>query len=128
MRALLDTHALLWWMAGADRLSPAARALFEDPQSELLWSSVSTAELAIKASIGRLQLARPLPELIGRVFAEDGIEPLELRHVHAFELGRLPLHHRDPFDRLLVAQARSEGVPLVSKDASISLYDVRVIW
>ena len=128
MRALLDTHALLWWATEADRLSKAARDLFEDPQTDLLWSSVSSAELAIKASIGRLQLSIRLTDFVDKIFAEDGIIALDLSHAHALEVAALPMHHRDPFDRLLVAQARCEGVPFVSADRLVGLYDVDVIW
>lgn len=127
MRALLDTHVLLWWRCDDPRLSPDVRALFEDPGSELLWSAVSTAEIAVKSSIGKLSLPDPADAWTRRALREDCLTPLALTGEHAARLEGLPLHHRDPFDRLLIAQCQSEEVPLVTADRSLAAYDVAII-
>ena len=128
MRALLDTHVVLWWLGAAERLTATVRALLEDPASEILVSSVSSAEIAIKHSLGRLVLPGAPSSLVTGLFREDGFVPLPFEHAHAFELARLPLHHRDPFDRMLVAQARVEDVPLVTTDAKLGAYEVHLVW
>jgi PIN domain nuclease of toxin-antitoxin system len=89
---------------------------------------VVTAEIAIKHAIGRLKLPATPAELITALLREHGFEPLALEHAHSLELGRLPLHHRDPFDRMLVAQCRIERLHLVSCDRSMGLYDVDILW
>ena len=128
MRALLDTHALLWWLHDSSRLSPEARAWLEDGSRTLLWSSVGTAEIAIKMSVGGLRIGLPLDELLTRLFRDEGFTPLRLEHAHAARLAELPLLHRDPFDRLLIAQGLAEDVPIVTRDAAFAGYGVRVIW
>lgn len=128
MRCLLDTHAFLWAMAGAPELSASARQAFLDPANELYLSVASAWEMAIKASIGKLHLGRPLSDLVGPELSALAIRllPVELAHVLAVE--HLPFHHRDPFDRVLVAQALAEGLVLLSRDAVFDRYGVRRTW
>jgi PIN domain nuclease of toxin-antitoxin system len=128
MRILLDTHALLWAADDDPRLSPVAGAIIGDGGQELLFSAVSALEIARKQAAGRLELPDdPRAWIRTRVAAFDLIE-LPVTFDHAIEAGALPRHHRDPWDRLLVAQARVEGVPILTADAMLSRYDVETIW
>jgi len=128
MRLLLDTHTFLWLDGNPEQLSPAALAACEDPTNELYLSVVSAWEIQIKHQINRLQLDVPLEEMIqGQQAANDlKILPVELPHVYT--LRQLPLHHHDPFDRLLIAQAKVEQMWLVSADSQFAPYLVEVIW
>jgi PIN domain nuclease of toxin-antitoxin system len=121
MRLLLDSHALLWWLDEDPRLGPAASSAITDPTTEVHVSSVSIAELTIKIGLGKLTVNG---DLVEHVVANDFIE-LPLAMAHASALQELPLVHRDPFDRLLIAQARVEGLTLVTADRMMSDYDVR---
>lgn len=126
MRALLDTHAFLWFVFDDPRLSARAAARIE--AGDLALSMASLWEIAIKTQLGKLTLGMELGVFIKTHVeaVELDIVPLELPHVLAY--GALPLHHRDPFDRLLVAQARVLGTPIVTSDASFAAYDVQTIW
>lgn len=128
MRALLDTHVLLWWLLDAPRLSSRARATLQDGKNELLWSAASSWELAIKISRDRLRFPGPLRSYLPAKLREQSITPMPVEHAHTFEVAELPPHHRDPFDRLLIAQARIEGVPLISADRQLKSYDVDILW
>jgi PIN domain nuclease of toxin-antitoxin system len=128
MRALLDTHALLWWLIDSDRLSDRARAVIADAATELYWSAASSWEVAIKTGLGRLSLPEPPRSLIPRVMREQALLPLEVTHAHALAVAELPEHHRDPFDRLLVAQAGLEKLPIVSADRIFEKYETELIW
>lgn len=128
MRLLLDTQCWLWMRAEPERLSQQARGLLVDGSTELLLSAASSWEIAIKYALGKLPLPEPPARYVPDRLREDGIEPLPVTHVHALRVADLPLHHRDPFDRLLVAQARSEGLPLLTADPLIRRYDVEIIW
>lgn len=127
MRCLLDTHVLLWWLHDASRLQPGSRALFADSDNELLWSACSTWELAIKSQLGKLRLEGPLHEFVARVMNEQDLTALPVQHVHAARVAELPPIHRDPFDRLLVAQAAVEGVPLLTADPQLAAYGIECI-
>jgi PIN domain nuclease of toxin-antitoxin system len=122
---LLDTHLVLWWMAGeASRISKKALAALGSDGLEPVVSAVTIWEAAIKRGLGKLDSPDDLlPQLEGA-----GVELLPITARHADLVGSLPLHHRDPFDRLLVAQATLERLPLVSDDAALRRYDVEVIW
>lgn len=128
MRFLLDTHALLWWIADAPELSAAARALICDTGNEILVSAVSGWEISLKYQLGKLQLARPPEQLIPRHVAENDLTVLPVSLVHGLEIHRLPLYHRDPFDRMLVAQSRLERAPLISRDPVFGQYEIDVRW
>jgi PIN domain nuclease of toxin-antitoxin system len=129
VRALLDTHSFLWWVsARGSNLSPKAADVIGDAENEILFSAASAWEIAIKASAGRLRLpSRPERYVPARV-RRHGFRVLPVDLEHALRVARLPRIHGDPFDRLLVAQAMSEGIPLVSSDPAIGRYDVEVIW
>src|SRR3982750_3430943 len=104
MRFLLDTHALLWWAAGDTRLSARAASLLADPANELLLSAAVVWEISIKSALGRLALGGTPDQLAQRAIGSLGLIPLPIRIDHALEVYNLPLHHQDPFDRLLVSQ------------------------
>ncbi len=126
MKALLDTHVWLWMLAAPERLG-SARRLVEDPRNELLLSAASVWELAIKASLGRLSLPQPAERFVPDRVRRTGVVPLAIEHEHALAAAALPPLHRDPFDRLLVAQARALDVPLMTADAQVLRYDVPTI-
>jgi PIN domain nuclease of toxin-antitoxin system len=123
-RLLVDTHALLWWLTDDPSLSPAARDALADPLNEPLVSAASVWEIAIKRSLGKLTAPDDLPDRI----ADDGFPWLPISASHAWRVRELPLHHRDPFDRILVAQALSEHLPLVTADPGFRPYGVEVLW
>ena len=120
MRLLLDTHVLLWALSEPEQLDMDARAAVVDRRNEVFVSAASGWEIALKRALGKL---RAPPELES-VLLSEGFEPLAVTFRHAEEAGELPVHHRDPFDRMLVAQARIEGLVLVTRDAHIPLYQV----
>ena len=120
MRLLLDTHVLLWWLMDDPKLSDGLRSAIADGGNEVFVSSISVAEIAIKQSRDKLQAPHGLLLLL----AEAGFVELPLTAVHAAILRELPWHHRDPFDRMLVAQAQVEGLSLATADSAIGTYDV----
>ena len=128
MRLLLDTHAFLWFIAGDQRLSAKARSLIEDYDNSILLSIASVWELAIKASLGRLELAEPIGTLVPAQLSANFVELLQISLPHALRVTGLPFHHRDPFDRLLVAQALEDQLPIVSIDQTFDSYGVERIW
>ena len=123
MRLLLDTHVLLWWLDDAATLLPAAKEAIVDPGNIIIVSVASLWEIAIKKTIGKLELPDDFEEVLSR----QGFEFLDVKAGHTFGLGSLPLLHRDPFDRMLVAQARVEGLRIVTRDSRIMSYDVPVL-
>lgn len=127
MNYLLDTHIFLWWIDDDDRLSPTARNLLRDGRNTLYWSSASSWEVAIKYKLGKLDLPTQPDRFLPLHLAANGIASLAIDDHHAFAAGGLPLHHRDPFDRLLVAQAVVANLTLVSADPLIKQYDVPLI-
>lgn len=121
MRLLLDTHTLLWALDTPARLSPTTRTALEDPANSVLVSAASAWEIAIKQALGRLDF--PLARFEA-LLVEAGLTPLPITTAHAVTAGQLPPHHRDPFDRMLVAQALREDAVLVTDDAAIAPYGV----
>jgi PIN domain nuclease of toxin-antitoxin system len=117
---LLDTHMLLWWLAADPRLPAQAAEAIKNPGNAIVVSAATIWEAAIKSAMGRLRIQDSLPEAV----ADEGFDLLAITPAHAWAQATLPLHHRDPFDRMLVAQARAEGLTLVSVDAAMRLYDV----
>jgi len=128
MKLLLDTHAFLWFIMGSSNLSETARALIEDPANENLLSVASLWEMAIKVSLGKLTLASSFDDLIPRQLGLNGIELLNIKVDHTSVVATLPFHHRDPFDRLLIAQAIVEKMPMVSIDAAFDAYPIQRLW
>ena len=128
MRILLDTQVFLWWIAADERLSSLSGGIMQDGSNELLFSAASGWEIAIKAGLGRIELPRPLERFISDQLSRNRISVLPVHLSHALHVDSLPLHHRDPFDRMLVAQAQLEDVPILSSDSWLSKYDVEVLW
>ncbi|MEM9998511.1 MAG: type II toxin-antitoxin system VapC family toxin [Bacteroidota bacterium] len=128
MTVLLDTHTFLWFIAGHASLSDTARQRIEDPSTERLLSVASLWEMSIKASLGRLQIRLPFPELVTQQVEGNGIRVLGIKPFHLEALRTLPFHHRDPFDRLMIAQALIEGIPILGKDRAFAAYPVTTIW
>ena len=127
MNILLDTNALLWSLADADRLGLAVRLLITEPRNVVYVSAASAWEIAIKHGLGKLRLPDTPERAIPELMACTGVVPLPVLHRHALRVATLPRKHRDPFDRLLVAQAQIEDLAILTADRSFRLYDVRVI-
>lgn len=128
VRALLDTHTFLWFIGGNDELSRNAREVIECRDNLLFISAASLWEIAIKNGLGKLALGGPFHEVIPEQVHSQHLETLQIELSHLSEVVRLPLHHRDPFDRLIVAQARVEGLPIISVDETLDAYGVQRIW
>ena len=128
MRALLDTHTFLWWITDDDRLSSHAREFIADGDNILFLSAASGWEIAIKARLGRLQLPDNMERFIMEQLSRNGIRGLPIKFSHALHVYNLPMVHRDPFDRILVAQGQIENLPIVTTDPQIEKYAVEVIW
>ncbi|MDJ0735416.1 MAG: type II toxin-antitoxin system VapC family toxin [Nostocaceae cyanobacterium] len=128
MRILLDTHSFLWFIAGNPKLSSTARSLIEDINNQRLLSVASLWEIAIKQSLGKLTLAMPFDILIPQQLSLNSIDILHIEINHLTVVCTLPFHHRDPFDRLLIAQALVEEIPIVSADSAFDAYSVSRLW
>ncbi len=124
MKLLLDTHALLWWLADDAQLGSQARELIEDPANDVLVSVVSLWEIVVKVRVGKLEA--DIGEVAATV-AREGFTLLDISAAHLRTLARLPMHHRDPFDHLLLAQAIEEDATFVSEDRNASRYPVRLV-
>ena len=127
MKLLLDTHALLWSATDPARLAPEARSAIEEGTHDVLVSIVSAWEIAIKQSLGKLDLARPAERWLPDVLRRTGFEVAELSLPAALRVRSLAWHHRDPFDRLLIAQALEQGYTIVTRDAVFDAYGVPVL-
>jgi len=125
---LLDTHAFLWWIGGDARFSAPARRILEDPKHTIFFSVASIWEIVLKFKLGKLRLPEPLNDYLLRQIQNNRIELLTIHANHVFGMLPLPMHHRDPFDRLLIAQAQTEDMVLVSNDPQLTSYAVRVLW
>jgi len=128
MRTLLDTHTFLWFIAADSKLSTRAEQTIRQGNNELLLSVASAWEIAIKVGLGRLPIPEPLETFIPDQLRINRILLLSIEVAHTFGVARLPLHHRDPFDRLILAQAIAEDLPIVSGDAAFDAYPVQRIW
>lgn len=122
MNLLLDTHTILWWLAG-DELSDDAAEVIADADNLVVASAASIWEIEIKRRLGKLDA----PDTLAEVVPEAGFEPLDITFEHASAAGRLPVHHRDPFDRMLVAQSQAEHLTIVSRDRAFERYDVPLL-
>jgi PIN domain nuclease of toxin-antitoxin system len=128
MRLLLDTHTFLWFIEGNLNLSNAARDLIEDPGNQRFLSIASLWEISIKVSLGKLELKMTITELVKREAYGNAIELLEVQPEHLDELMKLPFYHKDPFDRLMIAQSLAECIPMVTKDSAFESYPVTLLW
>ena len=128
MNILLDTHAFLWFIAGSDELSARARELIEDENNVLFLSAASLWEMAIKVGLGKLTLNEPFETLIPEQLSTNGFQILNINVSHTAKVINLPFHHRDPFDRLLIAQAITEEIPIISSDEIFDEYGVTRFW
>lgn len=128
MKILLDTHTFLWFASGSPELSTDARTIIEDPDNEAWLSPVSLWEIAIKVSIGKLALIAPFDVIIPQYMKDNDIKLLDIIITHTSAVATLPFHHRDPFDRLIIAQAIVEGMDVVSIDAAFDSYPITRIW
>jgi len=128
MRILLDTHAFLWWIADSLRMSSRARELIVDRRNDLFLSAASAWEIAIKADLGRIVLPAPIDRFLVEQLRMNRIESLPIQFVHALHVHALPPVHRDPFDRMLVAQAQVEKLSILTADEQIEAYEVDVLW
>jgi PIN domain nuclease of toxin-antitoxin system len=128
MKLLLDTHIFIWWADEPEKLSARALAALEDENNRLVLSVVSPWEIQIKAQLGKLKLSLPLGDLIESQQQANELEILPVTVEHVLALDTLPLHHKDPFDRLLAAQSIVEGLTVVSADPKLSAYGLTVIW
>ena len=128
MRALLDTHAILWWLADDQALTRSARAAIADTRNTLLVSAASAWEVGTKVRLGRLPGAVDLAADFSSQMAREGFVLLDISAEHGIRAGMLPGPHKDPFDRMLIAQAQAENVPIISNDTQLDGYGVRRVW
>ncbi len=128
MKILIDTHCWLWWIAAPEKLRGDVRMMIEDWRNAIFLSAASSWEIAIKYSIGKLQLPEPPELFVPKRLSRDAISSLAIEHIHALHVSRLPYHHRDPFDRLIISQAQIEGIPILTIDPQFKPYDVELIW
>lgn len=128
MRVLVDTHAFLWWLAGDERTSRRARDVIDRPDNDVLVSAASAWEITTKHRLGKLPGADVVAADVMTAIERHGFQPLAITVAHAERAGRLPGPHRDPFDRMLIAQALAHDLPLVSVESPFDRYGVRRIW
>ena len=128
MKTLLDTHALLWLITGDERLSETAKKSFLDQENSLFFSAASLWEICIKKGLGRLSLKSGWLKAIQDEMKVNAIQWLPIEMLHCAELTKLPFHHRDPFDRMLIAQAMVEDMLVLSRDGRLSDYQITRIW
>jgi len=124
MNYLLDTHVFLWMLCAPGRLSVQARAIIQNPDRAVYVSAVTAVEIAIKVAIGKLEA----PKSLWREIPARGLRELPLRFVHGERLRALPLHHSDPFDRMLIAQAEEENLTIITHDKKFAAYQAKVLW
>lgn len=128
MKALLDTHAFLWWNTNDSQLSETARGIISDGRNEIFLSAASAWEIAIKFNRGRLVLPEPPEKYVSSRMLLHHFQALPVQVSHALHVCVLPDYHRDPFDRMLIAQARLEKLSLLTSDSEIARYDVTIVW
>lgn len=128
MKALLDTHTFLWWITDQPQLPPGVHNIIENTENALFVSAASGWEIIIKFQLGRLLLPEEPESYLLDQIRSNAFQTLPIRMEHAFRLLRLPAHHKDPFDRMLVAQAQFENIPILTSDTQIARYPVEVIW
>jgi PIN domain nuclease of toxin-antitoxin system len=128
MKLLLDTHTFIWWAIQKARLSATTLAAMQNTQNQLMLSIASLWEMQLKTQLGKLHFNLPLSQLIEDQQRVNGLQLLPIEPDHIYALGQLLYHHKDPFDRLLIAQALTENLPMVSADPVFKAYPVQIIW
>ncbi len=128
MKIILDTHTFLWFVAGSPKLSAHARELIEMPDNQRLFSVASAWEIAIKLSMGKLTLTGQFRDLIPQQLQINDIALLPITPGHLATVAGLPFHHRDPFDRLIIAQAATEKIPVITTDRAFASYEIEQLW
>ncbi|MGL6339678.1 MAG: type II toxin-antitoxin system VapC family toxin [Waterburya sp.] len=128
MKILLDTQIFLWALAEPKRLGENTKSLLRSKKNQLYFSAASSWEICIKAGLGKLPLPEPPDNYISSRMANLNISPLDVKHYHSFMVYKLPLHHRDPFDRILIATAIAENIYLMSADSKFRHYDLDLLW
>ena len=128
MRILIDTHCLLWALARPEALNIDAAALFSNVETEVIVSAASIWEIAIKSALGKLRVSPTNGDSLFEIIDRQPLTPLPILHSHARQVASLPLHHGDPFDRLLIAQAQIESVPIMTADDQFLRYEIEIIW
>jgi PIN domain nuclease of toxin-antitoxin system len=128
MKALLDTHTFLWWITDDPKLSLRVRGIISDGENEIFISAVTGWEIAIKAQIGRLKLPDEPQRFILEQLKINDMKSLPIEMRHALHISTLPIYHQDPFDRMLIAQAQLEELPVLSSDPEFGKYEVTIIW
>ena len=128
MELLLDTCAFIWWDSGGDRLSPVAMAALHDPANRLHLSHASIWEMQLKHQKGKLPLRKPLADIVQEQCAQNGLHLLPIEPPDIYGLGQLPSHHADPFDRLILSQARRRGFSGVTDDGDFAKYGMHIVW
>ncbi|MDM8538544.1 type II toxin-antitoxin system VapC family toxin [Desulfobacterales bacterium HSG17] len=128
MRILLDTSTFIWFIGGNKKLSEKARDAIENFENELYMSVASLWEMAIKTGIGKLELSAPFNKLIPMEIKNNEINIIQIELPHLYKMIELPLHHRDPFDRLIIAQGIFEQLPIIGCDKMLKFYDIDIIW
>ena len=127
MKLLLDTHIFIWWADEPEKLSPVALSALEDETNDLILSVVSVWEIQVKIQLGKLKVNQPLKELIASQRETNGLQILPVELSHVLTLDALPFHHKDPFDRLLIAQSIAEDVTLITADDKFSAYPAKLL-
>jgi PIN domain nuclease of toxin-antitoxin system len=128
MKFIADTHAFIWFVTDSPQLSGEAKKAFEASENERVLSVASIWEIAIKASLGRLSFDKPLEQFLPEQFALNHVRLLDISTAHALRVANLPFHHRDPFDRMIIAQSLTENLPVLSKDDAFDAYGIKRIW
>lgn len=128
MKLLIDTHAFLWLASDISKLSPKVQHLFSDDANEIYLSVASLWEMAIKIGLGKLQVAKPLATLVAEQQQANRIQLLLIQPEHTLAVQDLPHYHKDPFDRMLVVQAKAESLTLVTQDGTLSRYLLTIVW
>jgi PIN domain nuclease of toxin-antitoxin system len=128
MRVLIDTHVFIWWTSDVKKLSTRVYDLLTDPNTDAVLSTISIWEMQIKSSLGKLQFKTTLSELVDDEIERNRIDLLPLSLSHIYALSNLPLHHRDPFDRMLIAQSIESDLQIISIDEKFDDYGVNRLW
>ena len=128
MDLLLDTHTFLWFVFGSSRMSEKAEALVQDPTNRKFLSLATPWEVGIKVSTGKLTVSQPVEQFFAEEMDANSVQMLPITLAHITRVSTLPFHHRDPFDRMLVAQSLTENIPLVSADTTLDAYGIVRLW